>query len=431
MATPSSEKDTKEEEAAGLAEEASGLAPAIVASQTLTYDVKGQSGTIPSLVFGTATLSGDKCLACVKAALAAGYRAIDTALLYGNQQAVGQAIRESGIPREEITVITKIAFFPPAEACDDATWLWKALNGPSNAKGNEAKALETCLEQLGLEYVDVLLIHCPCVDKAEYHAGGLPHLFELQNKDPNSIFSLMQDCSAGQILPDGTTLREAVLGSLLAKAKAAPIDPAALRAIRRRTWQGMEAALRSGKAKAIGVSNFPVELIEEMTQDTGKREAATVAESGAGAAAAGGGGGPGDDSDFPARVHPCINQLELHPRFSSPALRAKAAELGMRLCGYGSGNTTRIEKDHPRHGPVLRAIADRHGVLPQHVKLAWTLQHGAACVARSSDPGHIKENTKVLDVKLTPEDMATLDELNEDYFYYWSPHATTQTLTRM
>eukprot|EP01079_Euglenida_sp_SAG-EU17-18_P007951 gene7951-7356_t len=76
------------------------------------FSVKGQRGRIPKLGFGTATLTGERAAARVATALKAGYRHVDTALLYGNQVAVGKAIRDSGVPREDIWVTSKVAFFP-------------------------------------------------------------------------------------------------------------------------------------------------------------------------------------------------------------------------------------------------------------------------------------------------------------------------------
>ena len=96
---------------------------------------------IPQLGLGVSQISaGRKCEAAVLTALEAGYRHVDTASFYGNEESVGAAVRASGIPREEIFVTTK---------------LWNSEHG------NPAGALETSLKKLKLDYVDLYLIHYP------------------------------------------------------------------------------------------------------------------------------------------------------------------------------------------------------------------------------------------------------------------------------
>ena len=99
--------------------------------------------TIPVIGFGTwNTPSGDIAKAAVLAALKAGYRHIDTATAYGNEESVGDAIKESGIPREEIFLTTK---------------LWNDSHGYEEAK----EAIKKSLEKLQVDYLDLYLIHWP------------------------------------------------------------------------------------------------------------------------------------------------------------------------------------------------------------------------------------------------------------------------------
>lgn len=95
---------------------------------------------MPMLGFGTWKMNDAEAEASVRTALESGYRLIDTATLYGNERGVGKAIRESGVSREEIFVTTKLwptDFFSPQKAFDES------------------------LERLGLEYVDLYLVHWP------------------------------------------------------------------------------------------------------------------------------------------------------------------------------------------------------------------------------------------------------------------------------
>jgi len=101
---------------------------------------------IPPLGFGTWELSREEAKHSVAAALETGYRLIDTAKIYGNEEEVGEAVRDSGLARDEVFVTTK---------------LWTSDQGYETALG----ALDASLERLGLEYVDLYLIHWPGYDE--------------------------------------------------------------------------------------------------------------------------------------------------------------------------------------------------------------------------------------------------------------------------
>jgi 2,5-diketo-D-gluconate reductase A len=112
--------------------------------------------TIPALGLGVAELSDDETERAVSAALEIGYRLIDTAAVYGNEAAVGRAIAASGIPRAELFVTTKLA---------------NADQGFTSAQS----ACRASLERLGLDYVDLYLIHWPAPQLGQYpdSFGGL------------------------------------------------------------------------------------------------------------------------------------------------------------------------------------------------------------------------------------------------------------------
>ncbi|MGO4442972.1 aldo/keto reductase [Mycobacterium sp. 2YAF39] len=112
--------------------------------------------TLPVIGLGVGELSESETEQSVSAALEAGYRLIDTASAYGNEAAVGRAIASSGIPREEIFVTTKLA-----------------TSDQGFQKSQDA--LKASLEQLGLDYVDLYLIHWPAGNPGKYvdSWGGL------------------------------------------------------------------------------------------------------------------------------------------------------------------------------------------------------------------------------------------------------------------
>ncbi|MBN9434235.1 MAG: aldo/keto reductase [Bosea sp.] len=104
--------------------------------------ITAHGAAIPAIGLGTWGLSGKAATEAVAEALKAGYRHIDTAIGYGNEAEVGEGIRRSGVPRDEIFVTTKI----PSEELEDAAML---------------RAAEGSLKRLGLDAVDLLLIHWP------------------------------------------------------------------------------------------------------------------------------------------------------------------------------------------------------------------------------------------------------------------------------
>ncbi|MFC7625393.1 aldo/keto reductase [Microlunatus sp. GCM10028923] len=117
---------------------------------------------IPQLGFGVWQVSTEDIVTSVAKALEVGYRHIDTAAIYGNEEGVGRAIAESGIPREELFITTK---------------LWNDKHGHDDALA----AIQTSLEKLGLDYVDLYLIHWPTPAKDNYLEAWLA-LEEIKSK---------------------------------------------------------------------------------------------------------------------------------------------------------------------------------------------------------------------------------------------------------
>lgn len=123
---------------------------------------------------------GNDVINSVKTALKFGYRSIDTAALYENEEGVGQAIKDSGIPREEIFVTTKV---------------WNTDHGYENT----LKAFDKSIAKLGLEYVDLYLIHWPGKDKfvdtwralEKLYREGLVRAIGVSNFKPHHLQTLM------------------------------------------------------------------------------------------------------------------------------------------------------------------------------------------------------------------------------------------------
>lgn len=247
--------------------------------------------SMPAVGFGTYQLSPDEAAEkAVRAALDIGYRHIDTAKLYQNEHGVGKAVRDSAIPREEIFVTTK---------------LWNT----DHAYDDAMQAIDASLDRLGLEYVDLYLIHWP------------------QPGDRDTA------------------------------------------------WRALQDIYESGKAKAIGVSNYTVEHLEDLLDGSG--------------------------------MVPMANQIEFHPFIY-------AEQRG--ILDYCRQKNIAVEAYSPlRHDeaaePAVLEIAKRLNKTPSQVVLRWCLQHGAAPLPRSANPAHIRENLEVFDFELTEDDMQVLDGL--------------------
>ena len=100
---------------------------------------------MPQLGYGVYQVSNEECEHCVLDAISVGYRAIDTAQSYGNEEAVGNAVKKCGVPREELFLTTKV-------------WI-------SNAGYEKAKeSIDASLKRLQSDYIELLLIHQPFSD---------------------------------------------------------------------------------------------------------------------------------------------------------------------------------------------------------------------------------------------------------------------------
>ncbi len=249
---------------------------------------------MPQLGFGVFQVPDDEAEQAVTTALENGYRSIDTAAVYRNERGTGRALRASGVPREELFVTTK---------------LWNSDQGRDSA----LRAFDASLERLGLDYVDLYLIHWP--------------------------------------MPRRGTYLE--------------------------TWRAFEELRRDGRARSIGVSNFTVETLRHIVDETD--------------------------------VVPAVNQIELHPYLQQPGLRAFHAEHGIRTeawapLGQGQG----LLDD-----PALADIGRAHGRTPAQVALRWSLQLGNVVIPKSVTPSRIAENIDVFGFELTADEMKRIGELEK------------------
>ncbi len=236
------------------------------------------------------TKEGKEVERAVQWALEAGYRSIDTATVYGNEAGVGKAIQRSGVPREEIFVTTKI---------------WNH----DQRSGRVQKAIETSLYLLGLEYVDLYLVHWPV-------AGHYKN-----------------------------------------------------------TWQSLEDIHKSGKCKAIGVSNFMLPHLQDLLQN--------------------------------ARIIPAVNQIEMHPYLQQPELIEFCRQQNIQVEAWSP-----LMKGEVRKVAEIKKLGQKYGKTPIQISLRWLMQRGVVVIPKSSKKRRIQKNAQVFDFELAQEDLALIDGLD-------------------
>ena len=151
----------------------------------------------------------------------------------------------------------------------------------------------------------------------------------------------------------------------------------------REGYKNIEKAVKAGKVKAIGLSNFPDELL---------REAIDTME-----------------------LKPQVVQVEAHPYYPQEELKKILAETGMGLMAWyplGHGDKSLIQE------PVFTELAKKYGKTNAQIILRWHIQSGNVVIPGSKNPDHIRDNFDIFDFALTDEDMAEITKVNKNKRYY-------------
>ena len=223
-------------------------------------------------------------------AVSSGYRLIDTASFYKNEEGVGKGIQALDLPRENLFVTTKI---------------WNT----AQRIGDIEDSFNRSLERLGLDYVDLYLIHWP-----------VPGCFG-------------------------------------------------------NTWKVMEKLRADGKAKSIGVSNFSIADLELLK---------TVSD-----------------------VVPAVNQVEFHPLFNHPELKAYCEERGIVPQAYAP-----LARGAYLKSPLMLEIGKTHEKTPAQVGLRWLVQQGISVIPKSVHKERLEENSQIFDFALSDEEMAAITAMD-------------------
>lgn len=248
---------------------------------------------IPSVGLGVyKTESGEELLNAIKYAYNAGYRHIDTASIYGNEQGVGDAIKQLEIPRDKMFITSKV---------------WNSDQGYEQTK----HAFSQSLQKLQTDYLDLYLIHWPV--KAKF------------------------------------------------------LD----------TWKALEELYKAGKVKAIGVSNFMIEHLQELRNNS--------------------------------NIVPAVNQIEFHPRLVQQPLLNFCHKNGIQPIAWRP-----IMKGQVNEIPELKSIAAKYGKSAVQIVLRWDLQKGVLTIPKSVNKSRINENMDIFDFELTNNEVSIIDALDRN-----------------
>ena len=288
--------------------------------------------SMPVIAYGTFRCNPGEVSPCVINALKAGYRHFDLAHVYGNEKEIGEALKQAF----DEGMVTREELFITGK-------LWNT----DHEVNTVPKACAHSLNNLQLDYFDLYLIHFPVAWK---HTG-------------------LDSPGWGASEFGDTPL----------------ID----------TWRAMEGLVESGLCKSIGVSNYPLLLMHDLTTQ--------------------------------AMIQPACNQIEVHAYYQRESLVNYCLSRNISVSahtplGGGAANAHQWNAVSPLQDPVVVGIAEAHGKSAGQVLLRYSLQRGIAVLPKSVKPRRMAENIDVFGFKLTEEEMKSLKALDKYVSYKTNPN---------
>ena len=303
---------------------------------------------MPTLGLGTWKSAKGEVYEVVRKAIEIGYRHFDCASFYGNEAEIGNAISDA---------------IKNGDVIREDLWITSKLWNNRHKKDDIQPAFEITLKDLTLDYIDLYLIHWPVV---------------LQNQ-----------ASYAQQSSDLISLSEIPLTQ---------------------TWQGLIDLKEKGLTKHIGVSNFSIKKVNQITEESG--------------------------------IVPEVLQIELHPFLQQQKILNFAQEKGIFLTGYcplGSADrpAVRILENEPKlfQQQVILDIAKDKDISPAQVILAWAVNRGTSVIPKSVNPERLKQNLEAADIELSTQEMTKMNSLDLHYRYikgdFWCIEGSDYTLENL
>ncbi|QDV24161.1 aldo/keto reductase [Aureliella helgolandensis] len=295
---------------------------------------------MPSVGLGLWKIDNSQTAEMVYRAIEAGYRHIDAACDYGNEQEAGEGIRralqEGLCMREELWVTSK---------------LWNTYHRRAHVR----PALERSLHDLGLDYLDLYLVHFPIPLKYVPIEKRYPPGWFFDTNTVNPRMELDQ----------------------------VPVAE---------TWGAMEEIHREGLVRHIGVSNFGCSMIRDLLSYAATRPAVLQVES-----------------------HPYLTQEKLL-RFCQGQQIAYTAFSPLGAGSYVPMGTAEMS-DSVLEQPLIKQLAEKYGKSPAQITLRWGVARGTAVIPKTSRIARLSENLNLFDFSLSAEETLEIDHLNRHQRY--------------
>jgi len=297
----------------------------------------GDSAQMPVIGLGLWKIDKPQVANVVYEAIRTGYRHLDSACDYGNEKAVGEGIKraiDEGIcTREQLWITSK---------------LWNTYHHPDHV----IMAMDQTLNDLGLDYLDLYLVHFPiALEFVPFETRYPPEWVY----DPAADVPMMK--------PARVSLQD--------------------------TWEAMETLVDSGLTRHIGVCNYGVSLMRDLLNYARITPAVLQVES-----------------------HPYLVQEKLM-RFCAEEDIAVTAFSPLGALSYLELEMAKADESVLKQ-PGVEAIAERVGRTPAQVVLRWGVQRGNAIIPKTSKPERLVENAALFDFSLTDDDMAIISALNKN-----------------
>lgn len=254
----------------------------------LNNDVK-----MPLLGFGTYNADdSNKLNNAIKKGIEIGYRHIDTASFYGNEEVIGRAINESEISRKEIFLVDKV---------------WNSEHGYEKT----LKSFQESIKKLKMDYLDLYLIHWP-------------------------------------------------------------------QSLNKETWKALEKLYKEGYIRAIGVSNFTINHLQQLIEN--------------------------------AEIIPAVNQIEFHPRLVQNDLMEFCEKYNIQMEAWSP-----LMRGLVFQIPFLKKLSTKYDKTISQIVLRWDLQMGVTTIPKSTTLSRIKENMDIFNFEISEEDMKNIEKLNDGF----------------